>query len=101
MSDKMRRYRARRAAGKVVLSVEVDDVDLAERWVEAGFLSRRLADDRQALKEAAERYLAGARAGRARKVISALPGLAKRMWRERHMEQPNNPPHIVPMRRRA
>lgn len=35
------------------------------------------------------------------KVISAIPGLAKRMWRERHMEQPNNPPHIVPMRRRA
>lgn len=62
MSDKMRRYRARRAAGKVVLSVEVDDVDLAERLVEAGFLSRGLADDRQALKEAAERYLAGARA---------------------------------------
>lgn len=35
------------------------------------------------------------------KVISAIPGIAKRMWRERHMEQPNNPPHIVPLRRRA
>jgi hypothetical protein len=35
------------------------------------------------------------------KVISAIPGIAKRMWRERHMQQPNNPPHIVPMRRRA
>ncbi|ESX12063.1 hypothetical protein X766_31070 [Mesorhizobium sp. LSJC255A00] len=35
------------------------------------------------------------------KIISAIPGLAKRMWRERHMQQPNNTPHIVPMRRRA
>ena len=58
----MRRYRARRAAGKIVLPVEVDDVDLAERLIEAGFLPRRLADDRRALKDAAERYLAGARA---------------------------------------
>ncbi len=37
----------------------------------------------------------------AAKVISALPGIAKRMWRERHMEQPNNPPHILPLRRGA
>lgn len=35
------------------------------------------------------------------KVISAIPGIAQRMWRERHMQQPNNPPHIVPFRRRA
>lgn len=35
------------------------------------------------------------------KIISAIPGIAKRMWRERHMQQPNNPPHVVPMRRRA
>lgn len=35
------------------------------------------------------------------KVISAIPGIAKRMWRERHMPQPNNRPHIVPFRRRA
>lgn len=35
------------------------------------------------------------------KVISAIPGIAKRMWRERHMVQPNNPPHIVPLRRQA
>lgn len=35
------------------------------------------------------------------KIISAIPGIAKRMWRERHMQQPNNPPQIVPLRRRA
>lgn len=35
MSSKMRRYRARLAAGKVVLPVEADDVDLAARLVEA------------------------------------------------------------------
>lgn len=35
------------------------------------------------------------------KILSMIPGLAKRMWRERHMDQPNNPPHIIPWRRRA
>jgi hypothetical protein len=35
------------------------------------------------------------------KIVSAIPGIAKRMWHERHMQQPNNPPHIVLMRRRA
>jgi hypothetical protein len=35
------------------------------------------------------------------KIISAIPGIARRIWRERRMKQPNNPPHIVPMRRRA
>lgn len=35
------------------------------------------------------------------KILSAIPGIAKRMWRERHTQQPNNVPSIVPMRRRA
>ncbi|MGE3366402.1 MAG: hypothetical protein AB7I34_23500 [Rhizobiaceae bacterium] len=35
------------------------------------------------------------------KIISAIPGIAKRMWRERHMRQPNNQPRIVPLRRQA
>lgn len=35
------------------------------------------------------------------KIISAIPGIAKRMWRERHMQQPNNSPQIVPLRRQA
>jgi hypothetical protein len=34
-------------------------------------------------------------------ILNAIPGIARRMWRERHMQQPNHPPHIVPMRRRA
>lgn len=34
-------------------------------------------------------------------ILSVIPGLAKRMWRERHMQQPHNPPHIIPWRRRA
>lgn len=45
--------------------------------------------------------LAWAAARPTAKVISAIPGIAKRMWRERHMAQPNNPPHVVPLRRRA
>ncbi len=35
------------------------------------------------------------------KVLSAIPGIAKRMWRERHMQQPNNPPRVLPLRRSA
>lgn len=35
------------------------------------------------------------------KVLSAIPGIAKRMWRERHMQQPNNLGDIVQIRRRA
>ena len=35
------------------------------------------------------------------KIISAIPGIARRMWRERNMQQPHNDPHIVPLRRRA
>lgn len=35
------------------------------------------------------------------KVLSIIPGLARRMWAERHKEQPNNPPHILPWRRQA
>jgi hypothetical protein len=31
------------------------------------------------------------------KVISAIPGIARRIWRERAMQQPNHPGNIVPM----
>lgn len=36
------------------------------------------------------------------KLLDALPGIARRMWRERAMQQPNNPnTPILPLRRRA
>jgi hypothetical protein len=36
------------------------------------------------------------------KMLDALPGIARRLWRERAMRQPNNPDTpILPLRRRA
>jgi hypothetical protein len=29
------------------------------------------------------------------KIISAIPGIARRMWRERSMQQPNHPGSVV------
>ncbi|SHF04669.1 hypothetical protein SAMN02745157_1511 [Kaistia soli DSM 19436] len=35
-------------------------------------------------------------------IFTIIKGLAKRMWRERHMEQPHYPnPCIIPWRKRA
>jgi hypothetical protein len=33
------------------------------------------------------------------KVLSAIPGIARRIWRERAMQQPNHPGSIVAMPR--
>ena len=35
------------------------------------------------------------------RVVSIIPGLARRMWRERFMTPPHNEPHVVSFRRRA
>lgn len=59
-ADRMRRYRARRSNGQIPITVDVDEVSLAETLIAGGFLSRSKADDRQALREAAERFLASA-----------------------------------------
>lgn len=34
-------------------------------------------------------------------ILDALPGIARRLWRERHMQQPNNPPRVIPLKRQA
>ena len=31
------------------------------------------------------------------KIISAIPGIARRIWRERAMQQPNHPGNVVSM----
>lgn len=55
--DRQRRYRDRRRAGRRVLRIEVDDVDLAERLIASGFLARVDADDPAALARATARLL--------------------------------------------
>ena len=52
---RQRRYRARRADGKIVVKVTVDAVDMAEELIAAGWLSRADADDPVAIGEALER----------------------------------------------
>jgi hypothetical protein len=56
-ADRMRTLRARRQRGRVVLAVEVPDVELAERLVAAGFLDAATQDDRVALGHALERLV--------------------------------------------
>lgn len=55
----MRRHRARLAAGRVILRVEVDEVELSEALIESGFL-RRDYSTRRELEAAAEKLLAWA-----------------------------------------
>jgi hypothetical protein len=54
---KQKRYRDRRARGRIVLAVEVVDVELVEALVEAGLLARAQEDDRRAVKAALEQYI--------------------------------------------
>jgi hypothetical protein len=51
---RQQRYRARVRDGRVVLTVEVDEVALSEALVATGFISPEYADDRQALETALE-----------------------------------------------
>jgi hypothetical protein len=51
---RQRRYRDRQRGGRVVLTVEVDEVALSEALLAAGFISPEHADDRQALETALE-----------------------------------------------
>jgi hypothetical protein len=57
-ADRMRRHRARRKAGRLRLTVEVDDVATPERLVEAGYLARSQMDDPAAIARALEQAVA-------------------------------------------
>lgn len=56
-ADRMRVLRKRRARGFAVLPIEVDEVDLPEKLVAAGYLSADQVDDRAAVARAASRLL--------------------------------------------
>jgi hypothetical protein len=53
----MRAWRARSKAGRCLLKLEIDEVELAVALVDAGLLDPSIADDRAALTEAAQRAL--------------------------------------------
>jgi hypothetical protein len=54
---RMREFRARRAAGRMVLKVEVDDVAVPRLMVDAGFLAEHDVDDRKKVQAAVAAYL--------------------------------------------
>ena len=54
---KQRNYRARRRDGRIVLQIEVSEVDLSEALRAAGFLDADDMDNREALATALERVI--------------------------------------------
>jgi hypothetical protein len=54
---RLKRRRARFKAGKIVLPVAVDEVELIEFLIEGGWLAPNQQDDRRALATASERFL--------------------------------------------
>jgi hypothetical protein len=54
---RVRRYRERQRRGVVCVNLEVLEVPLAERLVEAGMLHRDDADDRDRLRKALEQVV--------------------------------------------
>jgi hypothetical protein len=54
-AERARRYRDRQRAGRMVLVLEVDEVETADALIAAGYLAPHHADDRQKIAEAAQR----------------------------------------------
>jgi hypothetical protein len=57
-ADRQRVYRARQNAGKIVLHIEVDEVETVAALVDGGFLDANAADDKRAIADAIERVIA-------------------------------------------
>ena len=58
-TDRMRHHRARKAEGKVMLLVEIDETAMADMLVMAGLLDRN-NDDREVLTNAVMKFLEAA-----------------------------------------
>lgn len=54
-AERQKKYRERRGAGKIVVQVTVDAVDMAEELIAKGWLDPRDADDPRAIGRALER----------------------------------------------
>lgn len=59
-AERTRLYRLRQSAGQIVVPVTVGE-DLIERLIEAGFLAAHLADSRESVRAAVERFHASLR----------------------------------------
>ena len=56
-ADRQRNYRKRQTAGKIILQIEISEVETVAALVAAGFLSPETADDKQAIAAAIERLV--------------------------------------------
>jgi hypothetical protein len=56
-SERVRAYRERRRAGLIQLTIEVDEIALPEKLVEAGLLSPARIDNRDAIIRGIERIV--------------------------------------------
>ena len=57
-AERQRRYRTRRSLGRMVLKIEVDDVDLPELLMAEGWLKERDQSDPAAIAASLERMVA-------------------------------------------
>ena len=56
-ADRARRYRQRQSNGRIMITIEIDDVTVPAALVTAGFLAADACDDRQAIAAAIERVI--------------------------------------------
>src|SRR5215475_1816593 len=57
-TQRVQQFRTRQRAGKILLTIQVDEVLLVEALVESRLLYRDLADDREAITRALEKAVA-------------------------------------------
>jgi hypothetical protein len=57
-SERVRAYRERQRAGLIQLTIEIDEIALPEKLVEAGLLSPARIDNRDAIIRAVEKLIA-------------------------------------------
>jgi hypothetical protein len=57
-TQRVQQFRTRQRTGKILLTIEVDEVLLVEALIEARLLYRHLADDRGAITRALEQAVA-------------------------------------------
>ena len=62
-ADRQRHYRQRQSAGKIILHIEVDDVEVPAALLLPGFLSADACDDRQAIAAAIQQVIEALVAG--------------------------------------
>jgi len=55
--ERAKAFRERQRAGVVVLQIEVNEIDLVSRLIDARLLDPNEADDREAIEAAAQRVL--------------------------------------------